>query len=46
MSAILVLLKAARLVDFGSLDIPLLMILFDLDLLVLLRFWWNWKRLR
>lgn len=44
MSLLLVLLKALRLVDFGHLDLPLGMILFDLDCLILLRLVWTIRR--
>ena len=44
MSLLLLLLKASRLVDLGSLDLALAMILFDLDLLVLLRLVWTIRR--
>lgn len=44
MSLLLLFLKAFKLVDFGHLDLPLGLILFDLDVLVLLRIWWTWKR--
>lgn len=44
MSLLLLFLKAFRLVDFGIFDLPLGMILFDLDLLILIRLVWTVRR--
>ena len=44
MTLLLLFLKASRLVDLGNLDLALAMILFDLDLLVLLRLIWTIRR--
>lgn len=44
MSFIFLLLKAWRQVDFGGFDLPIFMVLVDLDCLVLLRLWWTIRR--
>lgn len=46
MVIVLILLKALRLVDFGSYDMALGMLLADLDILILLRLIWTIRRWR